>query len=102
LNNSTVFTATLKFPMKETISIEVMEDSCYVCGDYSELHSTNPPKIAIVSCDGACARGEVSRLAANLIAHKRSPGNTVRVCLGAAFTKDTGQRNLVRRADKNC
>lgn len=86
--------------MKETIQIEVMNDSCYVCEDYSKLHSTKPPKIAIISCEGACARGEVSRLAANLIAHKFSPENTVRICLGAAFTKDTGQRDLVRRADK--
>lgn len=86
--------------MKENINIEVMEDSCYVCEDYSELHSTNPSKIAIISCEGACARGEVSRLAANIIAHKLSPDNTVRICLGAAFTKDAGQRNLVRRADK--
>ena len=86
--------------MKETVNIEVMEDSCYVCEDYSKLHSTTPPKIAIVSCEGACARGEVSRIAANLIAHKLSPDNTVRICLGAAFTKDAGQRDLVRRADK--
>ena len=86
--------------MKETVNIEVMEDSCYVCEDYSKLHSTNPPKIAIVSCEGACARGEVSRIAANLIAHRLSPDNTVRICLGAAFTKDAGQRDLVRRADK--
>lgn len=86
--------------MKETINIEVMKDSCYVCEDYAALHSTNPPKIAIVSCEGACARGEVSRLAANLIAHTLSPENTVRICLGAAFTKDAGQRELIRRADK--
>lgn len=85
--------------MKETINIEIMEESCYVCEDYSVLHSSNPPKIAIISCEGACARGEVSRLAANLIAHELSPENTVRICLGAAFTKDAGQRNLVKRAD---
>jgi len=86
--------------MKETVNIEVMEDSCYVCEDYSKLNSTNPPKIAIISCEGACARGEVSRLAANLIAHKLSPENTVRICLGAAFTKNAGQRDLVRNAKK--
>jgi uncharacterized metal-binding protein len=86
--------------MKETINIEVMKDSCYVCEDYAALHATNPPKIAIISCEGACTRGEVSRLAANMIAHTLSPDNTVRICLGAAFTKDAGQRELVRRADK--
>ena len=84
--------------MKETVNIEVIEDSCYVCEDYAKLNSTNPPKIAIISCEGACVRGEVSRLAANLIAHKLSPENTVRICLGAAFTKNAGQRNLVSNA----
>ncbi len=63
-------------------------------------HSTNPPKIAVMACDGACARGEVARIAANLVAHKLAPENTVRICLGGAFTKDTGQRNLIRRANK--
>lgn len=86
--------------MDEIVKIEVMEDSCYVCEDYSKLHTTNPPKIAIISCEGACARGEISRLAANLIAHELSPENTVRICLGAAFTKNTGQRNLVKNASK--
>lgn len=35
-----------------------------------------------------------------MIAHKLSPENTVRICLGAAFTKDAGQRSLVKNADK--
>lgn len=86
--------------MKEKIEIEGMERSCYVCEDYSKEHSANPPKVAILSCEGACARGEVSRLAANYITNKLSPDHTVRICLGAAFTKDTGQRGLVRNASK--
>ena len=84
----------------ETINIEKVEESCQLCEEYSEKHSTNPPKIAVMACDGACARGEVARIAANLVAHKLAPENTVRICLGGAFTKDTGQRNLVRRANK--
>ena len=84
----------------ETIKIEKVEESCQLCEGYAEKHSTNPPKIAVMACDGACARGEVARIAANLVAHKLAPENTVRICLGGAFTKDTGQRNLVRRADK--
>jgi hypothetical protein len=51
-----------------------------------------------MACEGACARGEVARRAANLVAHRLARDRTVRICLGGAFTKDTGQRNLVRRA----
>lgn len=51
-----------------------------------------------MACEGACARGEVARRAANLIAHLLAKDNTVRICLGGAFTKDGGQRDLVRRS----
>ena len=84
----------------ETIKIEKVEKSCPACEDYAQKHSTDPPKIAVMACEGACAKGEIARIAANLIAHKLARENTVRICLGGAFTKDTGQRNLVRRADK--
>jgi len=86
--------------MYETIKIEKVEKSCPACEEYSQVYSTNPPKIAVMACEGACAKGEVARLAANLVAHKLARENTVRICLGGAFTKDTGQRNLVRRAEK--
>ena len=84
----------------ETIKIEKVEKSCPACEDYAQKHSTDPPKIAVMACEGACARGEIARIAANLVAHKLARENTVRICLGGAFTKDTGQRNLVKRADK--
>ena len=86
--------------MYEEIKIEKISGYCGACEDYATKHSTTPTKVAIMSCEGACARGEVSRRAANLIAHKISPGNTVRICLGGAFTKDGGQRNLVRNTHK--
>ncbi|KCZ71802.1 DGC domain [Candidatus Methanoperedens nitroreducens] len=84
----------------ETIKIEKEEKSCPACEKYAEKHSINPPKIAVMACEGACAKGEVARIAANLVAHQLARENTVRICLGSAFTKDTGQRNLVRRANK--
>lgn len=84
----------------ETIKIEKVEKTCPACEEYAEKHSTNPPRIAVMSCEGACAKGEVARMAANLIAHQLARENTVRICLGGAFTKDTGQRNLVRRANR--
>jgi len=86
--------------MYEEIKIEKVEGSCQMCEDYAEKHTTTPTKVAIMSCEGACARGEVSRRAANLIAHRISPDNTVRICLGGAFTKEGGQRELVRTTHK--
>lgn len=86
--------------MYEEIKIEKIDGYCSTCEDYAQKHSTNPTKVAVMSCEGACARGEVSRRAANLITHKMAKGNTVRICLGGAFTKDGGQRNLVRETHK--
>jgi len=84
----------------ETVRIEKVVGKCPACEDYAERNSTAPAKVAVVACEGACARGEIARRAANLVAHRLAPEETVRICLGGAFTKDTGQRNLVRRADR--
>jgi uncharacterized OsmC-like protein/uncharacterized metal-binding protein len=84
----------------ETAKIAKVTGKCPACEDYAEKNSTQPPKIAVMACEGACARGEVARRAANLVAHRLARDETVRICLGGAFTKDTGQRNLVRRADR--
>ncbi len=84
----------------ETIRIAKVTGKCPACEDYAEKNSTNPPKIVVMACEGACSRGEVARRAANMVAHRLARDETVRICLGGAFTKDTGQRNLVRRARK--
>jgi uncharacterized metal-binding protein len=84
----------------ETAKIAKVTGKCPACEDYAEKNSTNPPKIAVMACEGACARGEVARRAANRVAHRLARDDTVRICLGGAFTRDTGQRNLVRRAEK--
>jgi uncharacterized metal-binding protein len=84
----------------ETIRIAKVTGKCPACEDYADKNSTTPPKIAVMACEGACSRGEVARRAANLVAHRLACDETVRICLGGAFTKDTGQRNLVRRAEK--
>lgn len=86
--------------MYENIKIEKVEEECQLCEDYAKKNLSGQPKIAILSCEGACSRGEVSRRAANLIAHKIAKENTVRICLGGAFTKNAGQRNLVKNASK--
>ena len=81
----------------EVVRIRKTEVSCSLCEDYVKRNSSKP--IAVVSCEGACLRGEISRQAANEVC-RRLPDQTVRVCLGSAFTKDGGQRGLVRNAER--
>ncbi len=86
-------------PVKyETVEIEKTSDVCPMCEDYARKESMKP--IAVICCEGACLRGEVARQAANILCYSFVPLKTVRVCLGGAFTKDTGQRNLVKNAGK--
>lgn len=82
----------------ETIRIKKTHSSCSLCEDYAKKQAVKP--IAILSCEGACLRGEVSRQAANRICFRLAPEETVRICLGGAFTKNTGQRALVRNANR--
>ena len=82
----------------ETIRIKKTPNSCSLCEEYAQKQASKP--IAVLSCEGACLRGEISRQAANRICFRLAPEETVRICLGGAFTKDTGQRNLVRNASR--
>lgn len=82
----------------EVIRLKKTSSSCSLCEDYAQKHSQKT--VAVLSCEGACLRGEISRLAANRLCFELAPENTVRICLGGAFTKDTGQRNLVKNAEK--
>lgn len=82
----------------EAVRIEKTRNVCPMCEDYAKKQASKP--VAIMSCEGACLRGEVARRAANLICHSLAPEKAVRICLGGAFTKDTGQRNLVRKAKR--
>ena len=82
----------------ETINIAKAKDVCPMCEDYAKRQASKP--IAVMCCEGACLRGEVARQAANIICYSLAPEKTVRICLGGAFTKNTGQRDLVRKAKK--
>jgi uncharacterized metal-binding protein len=82
----------------ETVRIEKTSNVCPMCEDYANKQASKP--VAIMSCEGACLRGEVARRAANLLCHSLAPEKTVRICLGGSFTKDTGQRHLVRKAKR--
>ncbi len=82
----------------EIVRIEKAKNNCHLCDQYAERQKSKP--VAVMSCEGACLRGEVARQAANILCHSLAPEKTVRICLGGAFTKDTGQRNLVRNATR--
>jgi len=82
----------------EIARIRKTNAGCSLCEEYAVRQSSKP--IAVISCEGACLRGEIARQAANLVCHSLAPDRTVRVCLGGAFTKDTGQRQLVRNAQR--
>jgi uncharacterized metal-binding protein len=83
-------------PDHEVVRIRKTKASCSLCEDYAREQSRKP--VAVLSCEGACLRGEISRQTANIVCHELLPEKTVRICLGGAFTKDTGQRALVRDA----
>lgn len=82
----------------ETIQIPKTKNVCPMCENYANEQAAKP--VVIISCEGACLRGEIARRAANLICHKLVPEKTVRICLGGAFTKNTGQRKLVRNGKR--
>lgn len=85
-------------PQYETVRIEKTTAGCSLCDDYARKQAAKP--VVVMSCEGACLRGEISRQAANHLCHALAPDKTARLCLGGAFTKDTGQRALVRNAQR--
>jgi uncharacterized metal-binding protein len=82
----------------ELAYIERTRNVCPMCEDYAKRQAAKP--VAVMCCEGACLRGEIARQAANLLCHTLRPEQTVRICLGGAFTKDTGQRALVKHAPR--
>ncbi len=82
----------------ELVKIAKTPNYCGLCDDYAQSQASKP--VAVLCCEGGCLRGDVARQAANHLCHVLLPKQTVRICLGGAFTKDSGQRNLVRHATK--
>lgn len=82
----------------ETVRIEKTRNVCPMCEDYARAQASK--SVVVMCCEGACLRGEIARQAANLLCHKMAPDKTVRLCLGGAFTKDTGQRGLARKGKR--
>src|SRR5512136_2807456 len=85
--------------MTDTIQIKLTTQRCELGDAYAQKHLTTPPKVAVLSCEGMCLRGEVARRAANLIAHELEPERTVRVCHGGLLETSGGMRELVERAE---
>jgi uncharacterized metal-binding protein len=80
----------------ELIPLPKTKVVCKACEEYANAQLAKP--VAVICCEGACSRGEIARRAANLLCFALAPEETARLCLGAAFTKDTGQRRLAREA----
>lgn len=94
---NTVFTDSQDF---EDVRIQKTKKICPLCEDYANGRLNSKVPITVLSCEGACLKGEVSRQAANIVCFSLLPEKASRICLGAAFTKDSGQRNLVRQSSK--
>lgn len=95
---STPETLSAREQQYEAVRILKPSGVCQLCEDFSARESVKP--VAIMCCEGSCLRGEIARQASNILCHSLLPEKTVRVCLGGAFTKDTGQRALVRNAPR--
>ncbi len=85
-------------PETEVIRLPKTKVSCRDCEAYSASQASKP--IVVMCCKGGCSRGEIARRAANLVCFTVAPEKTARLCLGGAFTKDTGQRKLAREAKR--
>ncbi len=85
-------------PEYETVKIEKTTKACALCEDYTRKQASKP--VVVMSCEGGCLRGEIARRAANLLCSELAREKTARLCLGAAFTKDSGQRALARNAPR--
>lgn len=87
-------------PAREVLTARIPKVShvCPMCEDYAARMASRP--VAVMCCEGACLRGEIARRAATILCHELARDTTVRICLGGAFTKDTGQRGLVGNAPR--
>ncbi|MFH0733110.1 MAG: putative zinc-binding protein [bacterium] len=99
-SNNTKQTVTTTASEFEIIHLEKTKKVCGLCEKFSTVKAEQNDLMAIISCEGACLRGEISRRVANRICFENPKDNIARVCIGGAFTKDTGQRNMVRKAKR--
>lgn len=58
------------------------------------------PRDAIMCCEGACIKGEIARVAANILSYQLEKSKAVRICLGDASTGNSGFVELVKKAPR--
>lgn len=78
-------------------------DGTRICPEgarYVKKVMAGPPRIAILACEGGCLKGEVARVAANILAYQLERDSSVRICMGDAVTGDSGFVKLVETAPK--
>ncbi|MFZ5642480.1 MAG: putative zinc-binding protein [Bacillota bacterium] len=66
----------------------------------SYVKKITTPKIAVMACEGACIKGEIARVAANILAYQLERNSAVRICLGDAATGKSGFLDLMQQAPK--
>jgi len=67
---------------KEIIEFNTTDGICPV-GEYTGRKNIKESKIPVLSCEGACIRGEIARLAANIVSKEKKYG---RGCHGELIT----------------
>ena len=67
---------------------------------YVEKILAGPPRTAILACEGGCLKGEVARVAANMLAYQLEREASVRICLGDAVTGESGFVKLLEEAPR--
>ena len=81
----------------------IKNDGTRICPEgarYVEKALAGQPKVAIMACEGGCLKGEVARVAANILAYQLERDAAVRICMGDAVTGDSGFVKLVEKAPK--
>ena len=82
---------------KKTIRISTTKGVCPI-GEITGKKNISESKIPVLSCEGACIRGEIARLAAGIVSKKESYG---RGCHGELFTvPDSSISRWIRSAEK--
>lgn len=71
---------------------------CIDARRYVDRTMASGPRIAVVACEGACAKGEVARMAANVLAYRLERARSARICLGDAVTGESGMAELLEKA----
>lgn len=79
-----------------SLKVEGTKNRCPI-GEKTGAGNMAEGKIPVISCEGACIRGEIARLAANMIAREEP---YARGCHGTFSVPDSVMAQWIREADK--